>query len=343
MAGSTLVKIPYVDLRGAFTPLDLVFLRRGQARALLDAIKKTFGIASSVPSAALLKMADLASRRWLEQADNPYLWEISRICEEVETPGVFAVNVCLEWGCTSGVWNTPAGPLLRRVLDWPFPTLGENLVVLHLTGQAGAYYNITWPALSGVFHGVAQGRFAAAINQAPMRKVGAGLAGDWALGKIAVGRNYGLPPSHLLRQVFEIAPDYVTAKTLLTKTEIAIPAIFVLAGVDENEGCVIERTEDKARVREMHNGLVCATNHFETPPEGGKDDWRPLPIDSAGKYACACTLSGDGSNFVWFVPPIANPNSRVAFSARPRPGRISLVGTAGVRPVTEIFRLPQEN
>lgn len=340
---SALVKIPFIDLRGAFTPLDLVFLRRRQAHALLDAVKTTFGTDSSVPGAALLKMADLASRRWLEAADNPYLWEIARIAEEVETPGVFAINVCLEWGCTTGVWDSPAGPLMRRVLDWPFPLLGEHLVVLYLTGRAGSYYNITWPGLAGVFHGVAQGRFAAAVNQAPMRRVGAGLAGDWALGKIAVGRNYGLPPGHLLRQVFEIAPDYATAKDLLTKVEIAVPAIFVLAGVNDGEGCVIERTEDDARVREMTNGRVCATNHFETPPEGTKDDWRPRPIDSAGKYAHACTLGGEGGNFAWFTAPIANQNSRVAFAARPRAGRLSLVGTAGVRPVTEIFRLPQEN
>jgi hypothetical protein len=143
--------------------------------------------------------------------------------------------------------------------------------------------------------------------------------------------------------VFEIAPDYATAKELLVKTEIAVPAIFVLSGVNENEGCVIERTEDAARVREMESGRVCATNHFETPPEGTKEDWRSRPIDSAGKFAHACTLTGDGGNFYWFTPPIANANSRVAFAARPRVGRLSLVGTIGVRPVTEIFRLPQES
>lgn len=343
------IKIPYFELRGSFSPYDLVFLKKAAARTLMQAVQKTFGAAAGAPSLALLKLADRTSRHWLTVADNPYLWEISRIAEEVGEPGVFSVNTCLEWGCTTGVWDSADGPLMRRVLDWPFPVLGENLVVLHLSGRAGAYYNITWPALSGVFHGIAPGRFAAAINQAPMRRTGlglaggvAGVAGDWAMGRIAVGRNLNLPPSHLLRQVFEIAPDYDCAKEMLCQTELAIPAIFVLAGTRDGEGCVIERTETACTTREMSGGRVCAANHFEAPPEGTKDDWRPRPIDSAGKYAHACTLGGDGGNFFWFTAPIANANSRVAFAARARGGRLSLMGTEGARPVTEICRLPPE-
>jgi hypothetical protein len=342
MTAAGLAKIPYVDLRGSFSPLDLAFLRRGQARTLLNAVKHTFGAASSIPSGMLLRMADRASRRWLEQADNPYLWEIGRIAEEVGEPGVFTMNVCLEWGCTGGVWQSEAGPVLRRVLDWPFPSLGENQVVLHLSGRVGAYYNATWPGLSGVFHALAPGRFAAAINQAPMRRIGGGLVGDWALGRIAVGRNYGLPPGHLLRQAFETAPDYESAKALLCRTEMAVPAIFILAGVGDDEGCVIERTENNFTLREMARGKVCAANHFDTPPDGNRNGWRARPIDSAGRYAQALVLSGEGGNFSWFTPPIANVNSRVALAARPRNGRLSLMGTEGLRQVTEICRLPQE-
>jgi hypothetical protein len=340
MAG--LIRIPYVDLRGSFGPLDLVYLRRKQACALLEAVKNTFGAASRSSSAALLRIADRASRRWLEKADNPYCWEIGRIAEEVGETGAFTMNVCLEWGCTSGVWQSESGPILRRTLDWPIPTLGEQIVVLHLTGKAGTYFNITWPGLSGVFQGLAQGRFAAAINQAPMRRTGAGLVGDWALGRIAVGRNAGLPPSHLLRQVFEIAPDYVTAKSLLCRTELAVPAIFILAGVNDGEACIIERTENDFTVRETAYGHVCTANHFVKPPEGGAESWRARPIDSVGRLAQAEALPNEGGNFFWFLPPIANENCRLALAARPRQGRLSLMGTAGTTPVTEIFRLPQE-
>lgn len=335
-----LVKIPYIDLRGAFTPLDLVYIQRRQAHELLDAIKGTFGIASRLPSAVLLRMSDRTSLRWLKKSDNPYLWEISRIAEEVGEAGVFTLNACMEWGCTGGVWQSAAGPTLRRVLDWPFPTLGEKLVVLHLTGKTGPFYSITWPGLAGMFQGLAPDRFAAAIHQAPMRKLGVGLVGDWAAGKIVIGRTEGLPPSHLLRQVFETAPDYATAKDLLCRSEIAVPAIFVLAGVRDFEGCVIERTERNFRLREMTEGRVCAANHFIDPPEGSEADWRPRPIDSVGRHAQACALHGEGGNFFWFVEPIANQNSRLALAARPRSGRLSLVGTDGPTPVTEVFRIP---
>jgi hypothetical protein len=340
---AVLTKIPYIDLRGAFTTLDLVYVQRRQAHALIRAIKGTFGAASSVPSEVLLRMSDRISRRWLERSDNPYLWEITRIAEEIGEAGVFTLNACLEWGCTGGIWQSKAGPVLRRVLDWPFPKLGEMLVVLHQTGKVGTYYNVTWPGLAGVFQGVAPDRFAAAINQAPMRKLGAGLAGDWAAGKVAIGRGDGLPPSHLLRQVFETAPDYATAKDILCRSEIAVPAIFLLAGPEDGEGCVIERTECDFRVRELAkhgDASVCAANHFVMPPDGNDSGWRSRPIDSAGRYVQACNLPGEGGNFSWFVPPIANPNSRLAFAGRPRQGRLSLVGTEGATPVTEVFRLP---
>jgi hypothetical protein len=347
MTAKPRVTIPYIDLRGAFTPLDLVFLRRKQARAMLDTIKSTFGVASRLPSGMLLRAADRTSRRWLTRTDNPYLWEISEIAKEVGEAGVFALNICLEWGCTGGIWQGAEGPLLRRTLDWPFPRLGENLVVLHLSGPGGAYFNITWPGLAGVFHGLAPKRFAAAINQAPMRKSGGGLVVDWAMGRVAVGRNFGLPPSHLLRQVFETAPDYASAKRLLCTTQLAVPAIFLLAGIEDGEGCVIERTEEAFSVREMASlektaGRVCAANQFEAPPEGKKIDWRTRPIDSAGRYTQACMLDSEGHNFSWFEPPIANENTRVALVARARPGRLSLVGTEGPAPVTEILRIPPE-
>jgi hypothetical protein len=65
-----------------------------------------------------------------------------------------------------------------RLLDWGFPKLGENLVVAHQSGPAGDFHNITWPGIAGIYQAVARGRFAAAINQAPMRRHGPGLATD---------------------------------------------------------------------------------------------------------------------------------------------------------------------
>ena len=333
-----LVKIPYVDL-GGYTPLELLFLHRRSAALLVEGAKRTFGEASLLASTLTMPWTDRASHRWLEKSDNPYLREIEAMAEALGLPGVYTLNLCFEWGCTSGAWRSDGTPFLRRVLDWPFPALGEHIVVAHQKGQAGAFFNVTWPGLSGILQAMAPGRFAAAINQAPMRRRGAGFVGDWALGRIAVARNTALPPSHLLRQAFETAPDYAAAKAMLCTTPLAVPAIFVLCGIGNGEGCVIERSEEAFAVREMADGHVCATNHFESHLNDAGQGWRARPIDSRGRLVCARTL-GPATDLFWFTPPIANVNSRLALTANAANGTLMVMGTAGERPVTEIFRLP---
>jgi len=315
------------------TPLELLSRYPERARALADAAADTFGLASRLTTLIAAPLANRASRSWLQRHHNPYRAEIDAMAELLGIHGVHALNVCFEWGCTSGVWPSPQGPVLRRVMDWGFPALGENMVVLHQPGEAGPFHAITWPGVSGVFQGVAQGRFAAAINQAPMRQRGAGMIGDWLLGRVAVKHASGLPPAHLLRQMFEQAPNYETAKRILSETPIAVPAIFILAG--PREGCIIERTETEARLREMGKTGIAAANHFEEMP----GVWRPRPIDSAGRARCAHARVDFCDDFDWFVPPIANANSRLAFTATAQ-GALTLMGTAGPRPVTRALYLP---
>ena len=333
-----LVKIPYVDL-GGYTPFELLYLHRRSALALAEGAKRTFGEASRLAGALAMPWTDRASRRWLEKSGNPYLHEIEAMAQTLGLSGVYTLNVCFEWGCTGGVWRSEGNPFLRRVLDWPFPALGEHIVVAHQKGPAGGFFNVTWPGLSGILQAMAPGRFAAAINQAPMRRHGAGLAGDWALGRIAVGKNFALPPSHLLRRTFETAPDYAAAKAMLCTTPLAVPAIFVLSGMYSGEGCVIERTEEAYAVREMADGHVCATNHFESHLNEAGRGWRPRPIDSRGRLICARTL-GSAADLSWFTPPIANVNSRLVLTANAAKGSLIVMGTAGATPVTEIFHLP---
>ncbi|MDE1938962.1 MAG: hypothetical protein KGI68_08065 [Alphaproteobacteria bacterium] len=319
--------------------MELLFLHRRKARVLVEAATRTFGEPSRAASALLAPFADHASRRWLEKASNPYLAEISGIAAALGIPGVYVLNLCFEWGCTGGVWHGDDGPLLRRVLDWPFPLLGENIVVAHQKGPAGDFFNVTWPGLSGVLQASAPGRFAAAINQAPMRRRGAGLVGDWALGRIAVKRTFALPPSHLLRHVFETVKDFATAKDMLCHVPVAVPAIFILSGIHSAEGCVIERTENAFAVRGSRDGPVCATNHFESHLNHAGHGWRARPIDSPGRLASAYRL-GLAEDFSWFVPPIANINTRLVMVASAAKGMLAVMGTTGERPVTETFDLP---
>jgi hypothetical protein len=332
-----LISIPYIDNRGR-TPVDLVNSHRSSAIALVTAARRTFGAASEIASLAALPLGDRASKRWLQRTNNPYFSEITKVAEIVGLSGVYLLNVCFEWGCTSGVWFGAEGPVMRRVLDWPFPALGEHIVVAHQKGPAGDFLNVTWPGVSGIYQAIAPERFAAAINQAPMREYGGGFAGDWFRARIDTGRSDALPPAHLLRQVFETAPDYSSAKEVLCRTPLAVPAIFILAGIKDDEGCIIERTEAEFGLRPMTERRVCATNHFEGVVADHGRGWRARPIDSAGRLACANDLGDACGEFSWFAPPIANVNSRLAMTASPATGVLSVIGTEGVRPVTEIFR-----
>ena len=72
--------------------------------------------------------------------------------------GVYALNLCYEWGCTSGAYAQEDSISLLRVLDWPFPALGKHMVVAHQSGAAGDFYHVTWPGIAGVFNAMAPGR-----------------------------------------------------------------------------------------------------------------------------------------------------------------------------------------
>jgi hypothetical protein len=253
--------------------------------------------------------------------------------------GIHALNICFEWGCTSAVYAKEDGPTLTRVLDWMFPKLGEKIMVAHQNGKAGDFYNVTWPAVSGMFHGMAPGRFAASLNQAPMRRHRLTYIGDWAANRRKVFRENALPPAHLLRKAFEEAKDYEAAKEMLSKTPIALPVIYILAGVKTGEGCVIERTENDYVFRALEDDRVCASNQFDTELNETGYGWRPRRINSAGRRTLPLAAVDD--RFGWFQAPIANSHTRLAIKACAATGKLSVLGTEGTKPVTEIFRLTE--
>jgi hypothetical protein len=170
-------RIPLVDIRNG-SPVDLLDHYCDRGRELARASMDVFGPAAGIARSMALPVADRISRTWLERTKGPYLDEIHKLAARLGIAGVYALNVVFEWSCTTGVFATQNGIVLRRVLDWGFPKLGENLVVAHQSGPAGDFHNITWPGIVGIYQAVARGRFAAAINQAPMRRHGPGLATD---------------------------------------------------------------------------------------------------------------------------------------------------------------------
>ena len=128
-----------------------------------------------------------------------------------------------------------------------------------------------WPGYVGALTASAPGRFAAAINQAPLwrRTRHPWLRPyDMALNALRTWRIRFIPPDHLLRNVFETCRSYGEAKHRLETTPIARPVIYSLVGCERGERCVIERTEEGFSTRT--DNTSAANDWLRKPRRPGK-------------------------------------------------------------------------
>jgi hypothetical protein len=232
-----------------------------------------------------------------------------------------------EWCCTCGVNEDPDGGVqLLRVLDWRPPGVGRTVIVAWQRGPAGEFANITWPGFVGVATAMAPGRFAVALNQAPMLSRGLSWPGDWLAGRIGVWRSRALPPTHLLRQVFEQCETYEDAYEVLSRTPLCLPAFFTLAGVEPGQGCVIERTETEVAHRTVPTAVA---NHWVGLAQRG----RPRGIASHKRQALMEAALRDEIES-WVVAPIINRYTRVVATMNPARGRMIVQGWEREAPAT---------
>jgi hypothetical protein len=320
-----LAPIPVHEVGPAF-PLETLVLEEARAHALLDAATRY------VPRAALAGL-DALSRRWLAKSSSAQLAEIDAIARRLRRPGAYFLSVNYEWGCTCWVGPAPDGASARlvRVLDWRTPGLGRYLVAAKVAGRSGPFVTLTWPGYTGVLQAMAPGRYAAALNQAPMRMPVGLYPLDWAANRARVWRMPHPTPAHLLREVFEQAPTYTAARRMLVDRPIASPAIFSLAGTKASEAVVIERTEFGC---EVHEGCNVAANHWQTCGWRG----RARGLDSAGRahqmHRAKVALAPD---FGWLSPPILNARTRLAMVADAAEGRLVAQGFEADGPATAIL------
>ncbi len=336
--------IPLIDLGGK-TPVDLLREHADSAHALIGAATNTLGFASRWASKVVLPPADRRSRAWLKRTNNPYLPEIDAMVEALDAPGIYALNLSYEWGCTSGAFKTGESVAMLRLLDWPFPDIGKLVMVIRRSSAAGEFYNVGWPGMSGMLNGMAPARFSAALNQAPMRRHGLIRAGDWFKNRQLVDQADGLPPTHLLRKAFEEAPNYAAALEMLTRTPVALPVIYILAGTRQGEGCVIERLENSSRVLHLAGtDRVTTANHFNSELNLLGRGWRARSQNSPERYLLSCSMPADGlrqNNFDWVQAPMLNHLTRLGVIADALTGRLIVQGMEGESRVTELFNLQE--
>ena len=322
-AATGLPMIPVHDIADA--PLSILAEREPDRMAeILASGRRHLG-------ALPLKILETRSRKWATRSANPFLSEVSAVAEGRPT-GLWFMNFCYEWGCTTGA-ATPQGksaPMLRRTLDWPFDEIGRNMVLVRQEGPKGPVLYPTWPGFLGVISGMAPGRFAIMINQAPMRKKTGILPLDWLAVRIATGRTTALPPAHLLRIVFETCETFDEAVEKLTHTPIALPVIFTVAGTKPGQTLTIERQRTEARIdREK----AVAANHWRLYDEPARPRGRTSPERAEHMHS---SWTGSEAAFDWLSPPVLNKDTRLALECDMAAGTMAVLGCESDGIVTDI-------
>jgi hypothetical protein len=330
---SDLVTIPLTDIREG-GPVRLAVDGRARARALGDEC-----LTWLPPTVRMLLPAmDAVTRHWLKRSCSPYVAEIEAIAAALGFPGIWFLNGTYEWGCTAVARDEDGAPWLARTLDWPFPGLGRHLEIARMRGAAGEFFNVTWPGYAGSLTASAPGRFAAAINQAPLwRRTSRPWLRPYDLAVNALGTWHvrSCPPDHLLRQVFETCRDFTEAKHRLETVAIARPVIFTLIGGRAGERCVIERTEHGFASR------VDDTSAANDWLQGGK----PWEARIAAKLLLRASFEEAAAHsrarrealwswsqpfaragLAWVVAPVLNPFTRCAIEMCPARGIMRAAG-----------------
>jgi len=325
--------IPVVDIRSG-GPAGRAVEGADRARALRDEC-----VAWLSPAAVrMLPGIDAVTRGWLHRSASPYVGEIAAIATALGYSGIWFLNGCYQWGCTTLAREQAGAPWLARTLDWPFPGLGRYLEIARMQGPAGLFDNVGWPGYAGVLSASAPGRFAAAINQAPLRRRTRHpwlRPYDMALNAARTWRIRYMPPDHLLRNVFETCASYAEAKHRLEATPIARPAIYSLVGCAAGERCVIERTEQGFTTRV--DNTSAANDWFEGKPSWEARTRADLMFTRTYEETAANSRrrrehfegwTGQFSNesFAWVAPPILNQYTRLAVEMCPAKGILRAVG-----------------
>ncbi len=332
-AMADLVSIPVSDVREG-GPVRHAIDGRVRARALRDDCL-TF---LPPPVRSLLPAMDALTRRWLRRSRSPYVGDVEAIAAALGFAGIWFLNGSYAWACTAVARDEHASPWLARTLDWPFPGLGRHVEVAHMRGAAGDFLNVTWPGYVGALTASAPGRFAAALNQAPLRRrtrkpwlrpfdIAANALDTWPI--------RSCPPDHLLREVFETCRDFGEARRRLETVPVARPAIFMLVGCERGERCVIERTEtefsthceDTAAANDWLNSTGrwearVSTRHlltrsFEEAAERSR-------VRREALWSWPRPFSRE--SFCWVTPPVLNPFTRIAVEMCPGEGMLRILG-----------------
>jgi predicted choloylglycine hydrolase len=186
------------------------------------------------------------------------------------------------FGCTTGVRRIDGvGMVHVRNLDWPLATMGNATRLFRFRRGNREFVSIGVPGQVGVLSGMLPQGYSVTINWAPP----------------ASFPSFDFGPAFLLRDTLETCDTYDAAVRILEETKLSTSVFFTVCGTQDNQACVIERTQNTAVVRPFtdpvlvqanhHVGAPLAKNNANLPPPGGDEDEFSL----VGSTQRATTLS----------------------------------------------------
>lgn len=240
-----------LDLPPSQRLAKIIEIERDAARELFDGVMAQF---EDFPSLLIPVLA------WLYRIfDGPYKRELKEWADALglSFSKTVLVNCAYElehfdeiipkpFGCTTGLCPFGGNAMAHvRSLDWPIPVMAKATRLLRYQKGKHQFVSVGFPMFVGVLSGMVPGAYSVTINWAPP----VGLP------------NFHHGPSFLLRKVLEDCLTYDSAVARLSRSRLSTSVFFTVCGKSTREGCIIERTKNKAIIRQISSDCEAQSNH----------------------------------------------------------------------------------
>jgi len=218
----------------------------------VDARRLLASILREIPFAARLLAQWVRLRTWGRFHEEAVLLagQVGADWRDVVLANVSYDLMLAAFGCSTVALPSPVGPVLARNMDWwPEDILAQTCYLLRFRRQDGLVFaNAAWPGAIGVVTGLSGRSFAIVLNA--------------VLSPEGIDKT-GYPVLLHLRRVLEEARDFDEALKMLAEQHLTAPALITLAGGENHQRVVIERTPKRHALRwaEADQPLV-ATNDY---------------------------------------------------------------------------------
>lgn len=303
---------------------------------------------------------DALAHEWLRRNPTSYLSEIESVADHLNLDGAYALNLAYEvdFLCTAHVGeDSTKVPIIRRTLDWGFPAMGRHVLVAKRKERAGEYFDVTWPGLAGTLTAMAPGRFALALNQAPL------FMGwtNWEFGaelrntlRVLFMKNR-TPPLQLLRRICDEAGSFDEALDMLKSANVTKGCLISIIGPASGQMARVEIGKDDTPPIVTHGAGAFANNWLE-PDERWRGRACAIEADPRADSATRreiIELRAGVSNapFDWVAWPVLNRYTCIAVEMSVGQGFLRVIGLEAVgneregdkpdvRQVTQLLEIP---